>query len=92
MTAQQKLGLKDKAVLHQLRHSGASWDRYRNYRDTLEVKLRGRWQADSSVRRYEQHALVAQYFEKLPRSIKSRALAAPKILRAKALGLCGLSM
>ena len=36
-----KLG-KGFAVLHQLRHSGATWDRFRNYRSILDVKLRGR--------------------------------------------------
>ena len=90
-TAQHKLRLKDKAVLYQLRHSGASWDRYRNYRDTLEVKLRGRWSSDSSVRRYEQDALVSQQFEQLPDSLKKKALAAPKHLRALVLGQCGLN-
>ena len=78
-------------LLYQLRHSGASWDRYRNYRDTLEVKLRGRWSSDSSFRRYEQHALVSQQFEQLPDSLKKRALAAPKHLRALVLGQCGLN-
>ena len=47
-----KLG-KGFAVLHQLRQSGATWDRFRNYRSILDVKLRGRWASDSSLWRYE---------------------------------------
>lgn len=66
--AQKRLKLgKRSGVLYQLRHSGASWDRFKNYRSSLDVKLRGRWSSDHSLRRYEQHALVAQHYEELPR-------------------------
>ncbi|CAE7219985.1 ANK1 [Symbiodinium sp. CCMP2592] len=81
---------KGLAVLHQLRHSGATWDRFKDYRTVLDVKLRGRWVSDSSLRRYEQHALVAQEFEKLSEALKTRARAAPSLLKSLLLGRCGL--
>ena len=81
---------KNYAVLHQLRHSGASWDRYKDYRSALDVKLRGRWQSDKTLKRYEQHALVAQHFEKLPEETKQRATAAPSLLQSMVLGQRGL--
>ena len=80
---------KGLAVLHQLRHSGATWDRFRDYRTVLDVKLRGRWASDSSLRRCEQHALVAQEFEKLA-CLKTRARAAPALLKSLVLARCGL--
>ena len=46
----QYLGLPHVYVL---RHSGASADRLYKRRPLSEVKSRGRWRADSSVRRYE---------------------------------------
>ncbi|CAE7255770.1 hmgA [Symbiodinium natans] len=89
--ALKQLGLGSKfAVPHQLRHSGASWDRFKNYRSLLEVKHRGRWAADSSLKRYEQHAMVAQQFEKLAPALKRRAQAAPATLQAMVLAKCGL--
>ncbi|CAE7380279.1 gag-pol [Symbiodinium natans] len=89
--ALKQLGLGFKfAVPHQLRHSGASWDRFKNYRSLLEVKHRGRWAADSSLKRYEQHAMVAQQFEKLAPALKRRAQAAPATLQAMVLAKCGL--
>ena len=56
----------------------------------LEVKLRGRWHSDKTLKRYEQHALIAQHFEKLPQNVKTQAAAAPKLLRGVVLGKCGL--
>ena len=44
---------KNHSVLYQLRHSSPSHDRLHNLRSALAVKMRGRWRADSSVRRYE---------------------------------------
>ena len=82
-------GLGDKfAVLYQLRHSGASWDRFKEYRTLLEVKQRGRWASDNSLKRYEQHAMVAQQFEKLNPALKRRAQAAPATLQAMVLAQC----
>ena len=64
------------AMLYQLRRSGASWDQFKKYCTTLEVKLRGRWACD--------------YLEKLETALKARALAAPASLKAKVLAACNL--
>lgn len=63
----KNLGMqKSSAVLYQLRHSGPSHDRLHKLRSTLEVKLRGRWESDSSVKRYEAHSKLALEFQNLP--------------------------
>ena len=45
-------------VPYQTRHSGASIDRQQSLRTLLEVKHRGDWRSDSSVRRYDKHGRV----------------------------------
>ncbi|CAK9091846.1 Putative surface protein bspA-like (TvBspA-like-625) [Durusdinium trenchii] len=55
-------------VLYQLRHSGPSHDRMTKARSLVDIKKRGRWLSDSSVRRYEAAARLNQEFQKLPRS------------------------
>ena len=50
--------LKEKVVPYQTRHSGASIDRLLGVRSALEVKQRGGWRSDTSVRRYERHARI----------------------------------
>eukprot|EP00438_Fugacium_kawagutii_P025634 Skav225523 [mRNA] locus=scaffold3039:85591:86910:- [translate_table: standard] len=81
--ALRKLGLPESfAVLYQLRHSGASWDALQRHRSLLEIKLRGRWSADASLKRYESHAKVAQTYEKLPAALKRKAEASPQLLQA----------
>ena len=76
------LGLPmETADLYQLRHSGASWDRLKKVRSLLEIKLRGRWSSDASLKQYESHAKVAQLYEKLPDSIKKRADSSPQLLK-----------
>ncbi|OLP82160.1 Homogentisate 1,2-dioxygenase [Symbiodinium microadriaticum] len=55
------------------RHAGPSHDRLRQYRSLTEIKLRGRWESDKSVKRYEAHARVNQEFQKLPRAIQQAA-------------------
>jgi len=79
--ALMKVGLnRSHAVLHQLRHSGPSYDKLVNARTMLEIKMRGRWAADSSVKRYENHAWVGQEFQSLPKKIQRLALAAEDAL------------
>ena len=57
--------LKMKAVPYQLRHTGASLDRWLNRRSLAEVKRRGFWKSDRSVARYERasrlNAIAAAY-------------------------------
>ena len=47
-------------VLYQARHGGPSHDRRNGARSIPEIRQRGRWTADSSLRRYEAHARLQQ--------------------------------
>ena len=67
---------KNHSVLYQLRHSGPSHDRLHNLRSALAVKMRGRWHADSSVRRYEAHARLHQQFQQLSNQLQEKCLSA----------------
>ena len=51
---------------YSLRHGGACQDGLYGLRPLTLVKRRGRWKADSSVRRYEKHARVLREIERLP--------------------------
>ena len=62
------------AVLHQLRHSGPSFDRCHRLRSLMEIKARGRWAADASLRRYEQHGRLNQEYHRLPQATQKLVL------------------
>ncbi|CAE7480442.1 ANK1 [Symbiodinium natans] len=80
-SALEQVGLGSQyAVMYQLRHSGPSHDRLANLRSLMEVKLRGRWGSDSSVKRYEAHGKVAGEFQKLPQEVQQAAGQAEKDL------------
>ena len=82
----QAEGLQPRSmVLYQLRHSGPSHDRLHNHRPLLEVKRRGRWAADSSIRRYEAHAKIQQEFQRLSIQTQARALASMESLEKELL-------
>ena len=69
-----------KPVLYSMRHAGPSndiADRLRQFRD---VKKRGRWAADSSVRRYEKAGMLNQELNRLPAAVRARALEAARRL------------
>jgi integrase len=84
MSTLKEIGLpQDHAVLYQLRHSGPSYDRLTKSRSLQDVKKRGRWSADSSVRRYEAHARLAQEFQRLPKKIQQKCYQALKQLPVK---------
>ena len=51
-------------TLYGLRHCGPSADRAENRRSLVEVKKRGRWAADSYVRRYEKAGRLRQAVER----------------------------
>ena len=53
------------AVLYQIRHSGPSWDMLVKHRSLPEIKRRGQWASDFTVKRYENHALVSVQFDQL---------------------------
>lgn len=79
--ALKAVGLEENhAVLYQLRHSGPSHDRFHHLRTALEVKQRGRWASDASVRRYEAHARINQEFHCLPQKTQKLCLQAEKEL------------
>lgn len=52
--------------LYSLRHGGASFDCLTRRRPLSEVKKRGRWRRDASVRRYEKAAVAARQAYRLP--------------------------
>jgi hypothetical protein len=56
-----QVGIADPS-LYRLRHGGASFDRSAGVRRLEEIKKRGRWSADVSVKRYEK-AVRAQWIE-----------------------------
>ena len=62
--------------LYMLRHSGASHDRARQLRSLQEIKLRGRWHCDSSVRRYQKEGRVGEQLQRLPAAVRARAISA----------------
>ena len=89
--ALKAIGLpKSHAVLYQLRHSGPSHDRFYKLRPLSEVKQRGRWQADSSVRRYEAHARLNQEFNDLPAAVQRKSQLAEQMLPKEAPRFFGL--
>jgi hypothetical protein len=67
------LGLSRKLVLYQLRHSGASNDFYHQRRGLVDIKRRGRWLTDKSVRRYEKAARLTEQLHSLPPSLRKAA-------------------
>ena len=58
--AQKSVRLAENYILYQLRHAGPSHDRAEKLRPLDEVRKRGRWQAHSSVSRYEKSGLLNQ--------------------------------
>ena len=51
--------------MYALRHGGASFDIVSNSRELLEVKTRGRWQSDQSLRRYQKPSKAQAELNKL---------------------------
>ena len=52
-------------TLYMVRHSGPSIDVAEKTRTLTEVKARGRWAADTSVRRYEKHSQLTKQWHSL---------------------------
>ena len=63
-------------VLYQLRHGGASFELLMAVRELIEIKKRGRWKADASLRRYEKGGRVQQQLQQLGPELLARATAA----------------
>ena len=64
------LGLEDRQIArYSLRHAGASNDVLKNLRPVEDIKARGRWKTDSSMRRYTRAARAQQFANQLPEPI-----------------------
>ena len=60
--------------LYQLRHGGASHDKFIGKRSDLGIQRRGRWSAPSSLRRYEKHGRVQAMLNKTTASLRESGL------------------
>lgn len=60
--------------VYSLRHGGASVDFLTKRRTLPEIKHRGRWRADPSVRRYTKSARALRELEKIPRGALNVAM------------------
>jgi hypothetical protein len=67
------LGLLD-VQLYQLRHSGPSIDFAARSRTLAEIKRRGRWRSDASVRRYEKGGRLNDQMAKLSGAVRDHSL------------------
>ena len=63
-------------VLYMMRHSGPSNDVAEMKRTLPQVKVRGRWACEHSVRRYEKHSQLNKMWNLLPRAVQQSALSA----------------
>ncbi|CAE7247208.1 unnamed protein product [Symbiodinium sp. CCMP2592] len=91
-----RLGLTEMGWnLYNLRHCGATHDVLSRRRSLLEVKQRGRWAADSSLKRYVKQARLQSELARIPQAIRDRGAAIirtlPDLLKAKALKFGGSS-
>ena len=68
------LGFQDPS-LYRLRHGGASHDAAARLRSIVEIKRRGRWASDTSVRRYEKRTWLQSVECKVSPTQESRAQA-----------------
>ncbi|CAK0804177.1 unnamed protein product, partial [Prorocentrum cordatum] len=67
------LGVLGPPSLCTLRHGGASHEYLAKFRSLDEIKKRGRWVSDSSLRRYTKGGRVAEQMRRLPISEQRRA-------------------
>ncbi|CAK0906231.1 unnamed protein product, partial [Prorocentrum cordatum] len=72
--AARRLGVKPEPVPYLLRRTGASRDFVNQLRPLREVKRRGRWKTDTSVRRYEKGGRLSEQFARLPGPLQRHAL------------------
>ena len=63
-----------------MRHGGASSDCLLERRTLAQIKARGRWRADSSVRRYEKHARLLAQVKLIPLEVRVYGLLIEKHL------------
>ncbi|CAK0857017.1 unnamed protein product [Prorocentrum cordatum] len=84
--AVRRLGLEPAPMPCLLRHAGASRDFVNGLRPLSEVKRRGRWKTDASVRRYEKGGRLSEQFAKLPPALQKHALRCHSVLPEVLLG------
>lgn len=85
----QNVGVGTLSVVpYMFRHSGASHDRSAGLRSLNEVRKRGRWATEQSVRRYEKGGRLAQQFASLPPEVQNRAARAEANIMAILSGNC----
>ena len=75
-----KLRLPFRPLPYQLRHTGPSTDSAEGLRTLQEIKRRGRWQADNSVKRYEKAAQLTRVLNSLTPAAQSFCLLSAKEL------------
>ena len=75
-----KLRLPFRPLPYQLRHTGPSTDSAEGLRSLQEIKRRGRWQADNSVKRYEKAAQLTRVLNSLTPAAQSFCLLSAKEL------------
>ena len=63
-----------------IRHGGASDDLLTNFRDLIQIKTRGRWVADASLKRYAKESKLAAELRKVDPRILAYGLAVEKDL------------
>ncbi len=82
--ATMHLGLNTRKLsLYELRHSGPSNDLFHRRRSLNEVKRRGRWGFDGSVRRCEKRGRLAEQMSSLSRPLQRRALSSIVVVQSR---------
>ena len=84
--AARRLGVTPDPMPYLLRHTGASRDFVNQLRPLREVKRRGRWKTDASVRRYEKGGRLSEQFSRLPGPLQRHALRCHRVLPEVLLG------
>ena len=69
-----KLGSVGVTSRYQLRHGGASHDAATAARTLEQIRHRGRWRSQSSLRRYEKGARLGEVLERLAPKVRAHAL------------------
>ena len=81
-----RLGISEPFHPYQLRHGGAAHDLLFAIRDRESVKARGRWQTETSLRRYGKVGKVQKRLEDIPSTVIDFAHKCEPWLRSVALG------
>ena len=69
-------------VMYMLRHIGASTDFALKHRSLAEIKLRGRWRGDQSLRRYEKGGRLAEQLSRLPEKLRAHVVRCAKLVNS----------